>query len=757
MSGTRIEVHAAPLGAPLGDGTPDYPVRTVEAALALVRARRAPGQHAVVWLHAGTFRLDGPVVLGPQDSRTTIAAWPGDEVVLDGGHVLDAWEEDELDGRPVWTAAAPASAGRSLFVDGERRERPSHPREGELRMARVPGLDLEADLLATLFDGSDTFVAAPGDLPALADPEGVEVVVPHYWISERLPVASVDPATGTVTSPYRSILALRDGDAAVPARYRLEGVVDLLGTVPGEWYLDRRGVVPTAAHPEGSGAARVLYAPRPGEDRATFRAVVPATGRLLVVEGTPEEPVRDVRVEGVVLRHADWPQAPVARVPFQMREDPVLPDVPYASDPQAAASVPGAVELRHAHDCALVDCTVEHVGGFAVRLEAGAQGCLVSGCTLRDTAAGSLAVGGDDTPDGPGAACDNEISDCELVAGGRVYPHAVALLLRHASRTRVLHNAIHDHYSTGIALGWRWDYSPSPAVDNLVEGNHLHHLGQGRLDWFGAVYTLGVSPGTVVRRNLVHDVVAARFGGWGLLVDPSTSHVVVEENVVHSVSSECLHVKTGRENTVRRNVLALGGTGQVSLAVLEPHTAATLSQNVLVGRGTPAFAGAPGSLPTAELAASPHGLRADLDLVWDVVDGADAVLAGDGDVVPGPDGTPRWSTAARHDDAWRASGRERHAVVADPGLVVADDGTVTLTRPEVVEALGAWVPDLVVGPRPDADRPHPGRRPTLPYRTHEASRRPVRTGRVAAASRTTVTPAGDTAVADRSRTVEEDR
>lgn len=718
---TRIELHASPAGSPYGDGSAGYPVRTLDGALRIARERRAaePGTPVVVWLHRGDFVLTATLELGPGDDGTTFAAWPEDEgaVTVSGGATVTGWTPDVFRGRPVWTAPAPATGGRSLYVAGERRERPRFPAAGELRVAGQDGLDLDADLVATLFDGADTFTYAEGDLPELLDPEGVEVVVPHYWIQERLPVAEVDADRRRIRSPYRSILALRDGDAPRFARYWLDGVVDDLGLVPGQWYLDRRGVVPTDAHPDGAGEPVLLYAPRPGEDPATLTAVVPGTGVLVAVRGDEHagRPVRGVRFEGVAFRYADWPQAPSARPPFQMREDPVLPDVAYASDPQAAATVPGAVELTFARDCALVDCTVEHVGGYGVRLGPGCRGVLVSGCTLRDLGAGGVSCGGDADPAAPGANRCNEISDNEIASGGRVYPHAVAVLLRHGASSVVAHNHVHDFFSTAIAVGWRWDYGPSASSDNLVVGNHLHDLGQGRLDWFGAIYTLGVSPGTVLRGNLVHDVRAASFGGWGLLIDPATSHVVVEDNVVHSVSSECLHVKSGRENVVRHNVFALGGTGLVSLAVPEEHVAATLAHNVLVADGVPAFAGAPGSASVRDLAARRGGLRSELNLVWDVR--GDAVLAADGEV--GPDGA--WVTTDRADAAWRASGRDAHSVVSDPGLVVGPGGALRLTDGAAAAAAVGFdpAPAPAPGPRPAADRPHPGRARATVYRPTE--------------------------------------
>src|SRR3954470_8857972 len=359
MPSDRLEVYIGPHGSHHGIGSPAYPVRELAQAMRLVRRRREPGQQAVIWVQPGEYRIRETLELGPDDSHTTIAA-TGDGVVFDGSAELSAWAETEVRGRRVWVAPAPERRFVSLYVDGERRSRPHFPREGELRMRGQAGLDVHGDFDGTLFDSADRFFYAEGDLPPLADPTEVEVVVPHFWVQERMPIAAIDPAAREVASSRRSIFALRDDATEQFARYWLDNVGEAFGERPGEWYLDRAGTVSGRAEPT------LLYAPLPDETLETTSIRVPAVAQFVRAVGDPSagRPVRDIRIEGVVFRCAGFDEMPAARAPFGVREDELLPeDVDFAASVQAATEASAALHLEGARDCVLVGGGVEHVDG----------------------------------------------------------------------------------------------------------------------------------------------------------------------------------------------------------------------------------------------------------------------------------------------------------------------------------------------------------------------------------------------------------
>lgn len=640
----------------------DGPFATLQRARDAIRQlKREQGgtlrQPVTVFIRGGTYYLREPLMLIPEDSGTaespvTYAAFQGERPVISGGKVITGWRTVTVGGRQMWAAEIPEVREgkwffRQLWVNGQRRVRARHPNTGLLRIARL--LDVASD--TTHMQGQNRFEFTSGDIRAWANLEDVEVVMLHMWAAERLPIAGVDEQGRVVTFDRKTQLRMTESSFdLVPAQYYVEHALELLD-VPGEWYLSRR-------------TGTVYYLPMPGESVQSAEIVAPALMQLVQLQGVPTRTDRFVEhliFRGLTLVHNDWQLLP--------RENQFQ---------TAIWQLPGVIFGEGIRGVAFEGLTIAHVGTYAINLRRAIATTKIVGCELFDLGAGGIVLGPTfyDTAGQPSQM--NEITDCHIHDGGIVFHHGIPLWMSQNQRSRVAHNHVHD-FGFGISLTGTFQYGPSLARQNVAEFNNVHHIGIRAngdppvLSDTGGIYTVGESPGTVIRFNLVHDVATVRYGAEGIYFDEGTSGVLAESNIVYNIGTSGFYQHYGKENVVRNNIFAFARGSQVRGLRPESHLSSTFERNIVYWREGDAAGGRLRDLRVSF----------DRNLYWR--EGAGAL---------------RFSGLSWEE--WQGRGMDRNSLIADPLFLAADRGDFRLKSESPAFRLGFQPIDLSrVGPRPE--------------------------------------------------------
>jgi hypothetical protein len=553
-------IYVTPKGDDSFDGlTPGNSIKSLNRAFEIVASSNRTNllsNNFKVMVADGVYPMSTPIILKsgsfPQKTMITVEGTGPGKALLTGAKSITGWKKYK---KNIWMAFIPEAKNGNwkfsqLFVNGESRTLARFPNDGYYRVTGFPDGGEESDYHA----GSKRFQFRPGDInPRWSNLDDVHVIVYHFWTDTHLQIQTIDTKTNIVTFKYGASKRFTDDFSGEGAKYIVENVFEGLDN-PGEWYLNYQSGV-------------LYYIPLQGEDLSKADVAAPVLPYFIKLEGNPltGDFVENIHFKNIAFNYTD----------FNLPEGD-------ANDTQASVTIPAAITLSGAKNCSFVDCDFSKLGTYAFEINAGCSELEFSYNKCLHNAAGGFKINGGTENDHPLLRTRNiTISDNEIGYYGEKYPSAVGVLLMHAEGNYIGHNLIHHGGYTGISVGWNWGYERSISRDNIIEYNHIHHIGQGVLSDMGGIYTLGVSPGTVLRNNLIHDVEANKYGGWGIYNDEGSTHILVENNIVYNTKYAAYDIHYARELTVRNNIFALGRLEELNRTKGEPHISVYFENNIV--------------------------------------------------------------------------------------------------------------------------------------------------------------------------------
>lgn len=527
----------------------DGALATIEQAKIIVRKLTSQPNHHYqpikIMLRGGTHFLPQPLIFESEDSGSisqpiVYQSYHRERAIISGGQLITGWRRETVNGIKMWTAQLPETEGKfkfqHLWIDGKRRQRSRYPSQGYLKIKKPHGRKGKK-----LTDGNSQIEYFPGDLPEidLSAFKGAEVVVMTRWTDSHIPLAKINPAKRLLHFRKTSVLKLAPGDL-----YYLENSLAWLDN-PGEWYLDRQ-------------LGKIYYLPLPEEEIDNIQAVAPLLDTLMILKGDAgaNKPVKHLKFKNLTFSHSDW------HLPLFL-----------SGYNQNAWQVPAAIRATATNYCIWNQCTFSHLGNHALGLGEDCQHNRITYSSFSDLGGSGIKIGHKHPHlsvfNSSRGTHHNLIVNNHIYNGGKFFHSAPAIAVVKSHDNFIARNHIHDYYYTGITLMGNWGFQATPAYGNVVQHNHIHHIGKlssgdgAILSDMGGVYVLGYQKGTRIQHNRIHDIAAVRYGGWGIYLDEGSSYVLVENNLVYRTSHGGFCQHYGKKNIIRHNIFAFGKYSQI--------------------------------------------------------------------------------------------------------------------------------------------------------------------------------------------------
>ncbi len=546
----------------------DGPICSLSHAFRLIREEHKRGNTGDFTIKLdGEFRLPSALKIPKFNYNVTVMPYDNKTATINGGRVINGFKETTVNGvKALVTHIAGVAEGKvtfdELYVNKKPAQKTVYPETGE----KLTIKDLPEGLSETWEIGNQIIVFNKEDVENFKSIKNAEISVLHYWVDEHMPIIKYSEETATAVCTVPSRYPLRDDVAGGFAKYRLINLFEMLKK-QGQWYLDKE-------------KGLLYYIPRAGETADNILVEIPVARQLLDIDGS------NITFKNITFENAR------SYTPDLGEFDNTVNGVKShsATYGQGAPGLGGAVKLNAVEGVKFIGCTFRNSGGYALDFLYGSKYNLVENCEIYQNGGGGVKfIGSGYGSDLATQTAFNRVIGNKIHNNSLNFKTAIGVFGTHTYSNLIADNEISYMEYSGISLGWVWGYGESNSGNNVIENNHIHHLGSGDMSDMGGVYLLGSQAGTVVRNNRIHDIVKANYGGWGIYLDEGSAYVLVEGNVVYRCATAPFVIHYGRENTVRYNIFAFGDLACAGITRGAHYTQATFTKNVFITDNKPIF------------------------------------------------------------------------------------------------------------------------------------------------------------------------
>lgn len=640
-------------------------LKTLEHAIRKISVLRQTGENGpvTVWLAPGKYFIDDTITIPKNCDNITFRPLGG-KVEIIGAKRLQNACIDELFGVKCISAEVPCGVlVDDLFVNGKRADITRYPESGYLSAVET------GSKTGALYDGTDWMIA-DRDLSELVGLYDATVVFRHFWIEERLKIESFDAASRkAVFDRHTTFTALTlnkdkkseslgmngenaecdSNDANSRMDYIIEGLPQMLKK-PNEWVYVKD-------------TNKIYYIPNDFD--AENELYVPTVTKLFDIYGD------NISFENIDFKYtSSHYECSVEMYPSE-DENAKKP----ANDYQAFFGAEAVINFIGARNCRVENCGFSDYGLYGIDIDNECRNIDITRCRFENSGGGGIKIRHIANKTDFDVADNINISDCLIKNIGLIHTSACGILITLAQNCRISHNEICYTGYSGISVGWEWGYKDGRTKNIIIEKNHIHHISQGQLSDLGGIYLLGIQKGSIIRGNLIHDVVHKTYGASGIYADEGTSLVTFENNICYNTEYAGFQLHFGYGNIIRNNIFESGSLGSFWLWRHDAATAAYLKHNILIAKDKNYIFGG----QTVDVLSS--NVERDYNLYFDYTKTKPVMYK-------------HFKTEKDFDDLQKEQGSDKNSIVKDPMFADYENKNFSLTKASPAKEIGFFDIDM---------------------------------------------------------------